>query len=65
MRRRSSEGVTHVQIFLFRFLRDQSAATAIEYALVAAGIALAIVTIVKQLGNSVAAKYEAVSTSLK
>ena len=35
-----------------RFLRDQSGATAIEYGLIAAGIALAIIAVVNGLGTN-------------
>ena len=35
-----------------RFLRDDSAATAIEYGLICAGIAVAILTILQGLGAS-------------
>ncbi len=35
-----------------RFVKDRSGATAIEYGLIAAGIALAIITIVNTLGVS-------------
>lgn len=54
-----------MQIFLFRFLKDRSGTTAIEYALVACGIAVAIVAVIGQLGATVSAKYELISTSLK
>ena len=37
---------------LLRFLKDESGATAIEYGLIAAGIALAIIFAFKQLGLS-------------
>lgn len=46
-----------------RFLRDRKAATAIEYAVIACGIATAIVGAVSVLGVSVAAKWTAVSTA--
>ena len=36
-----------------RFLKDESGATAIEYGLIAAGIALAIVTVVGTLGTTI------------
>jgi pilus assembly protein Flp/PilA len=36
---------------LRRFLRDESGATAIEYGLIAAGISLAIISIVNGLGT--------------
>jgi pilus assembly protein Flp/PilA len=38
---------------LKRFAADESGATAIEYGLIAAGIALAIITIVGQLGSQI------------
>ena len=34
------------------FLRDEQGATAIEYGLIAAGISVAIITVVGQLGSS-------------
>ena len=42
------------------FLRDESGATAIEYSLVAGGIALAIITAVNNLGSTVLTLYAAV-----
>ena len=48
-----------------KFLRDESGATAIEYALIASGIALAIITIVNTLGGTIAAQFTAINTSLK
>jgi pilus assembly protein Flp/PilA len=50
---------------LRRFLRDQSAATSIEYSLIAAGIALAIVTVVGSLGSAVVGNYTSVDTALR
>jgi pilus assembly protein Flp/PilA len=54
-----------VRVLFLQFLKDESAATAIEYALVAAGIALAIVTAVSNLGTTVNGQYTAIGTSLK
>jgi len=34
-----------------RFVKDESGATAIEYGLIAAGISVAIITVVGQLGS--------------
>ena len=48
-----------------RFLCDDSGATSIEYALIGAGIALAIIAAVKSLGTAVNNKFTAVNTSLK
>ena len=46
------------------FVRDDSGATAIEYALIASGIAGAIIAVVIALGTSVDAMYTSVSTKL-
>ncbi len=43
---------------------DESGATAIEYGLIAAGIAVAIIGIVFALGNDIAAFFQAVDTQL-
>jgi pilus assembly protein Flp/PilA len=48
-----------------RFLTDERGATSIEYALIAAGIAVAIATAVKGLGTAVKADYTSVTTVLK
>jgi pilus assembly protein Flp/PilA len=48
-----------------RFLRDETAATAIEYGLIAAGISLAIISAVKGLGTNLGSKFTAINTSLK
>jgi pilus assembly protein Flp/PilA len=48
-----------------RFVKDESGATAIEYGLIAAGISLAIITIVNTLGGTLNAKFTSISTSLK
>jgi pilus assembly protein Flp/PilA len=48
-----------------RFLRDESAATAIEYGLIAAGIALAIIAAVNTLGGTVSGIFTSINTSLK
>ena len=46
------------------FVRDDSGATAIEYALIASGIAGAIIAVVLVLGTSVTGMYTSVSTKL-
>ena len=48
-----------------RFVKDESGATAIEYGLIAAGIALAIITVVNNLGTSLNSKFGSISSSLK
>ena len=44
---------------------DKSGATAIEYGLIAAGIAVAIIAIVFTLGNDIAALFTGIDTKLK
>jgi pilus assembly protein Flp/PilA len=47
------------------FLKDESAATAIEYGLIAAGIAVAIISVTKGLGTKLNTTFTSVSTALK
>ncbi|MET0906052.1 MAG: Flp family type IVb pilin [Tardiphaga sp.] len=47
------------------FLNDESGATAIEYALIAAGISLAIIAAVQGLGTTLNGRYADINTSLK
>jgi pilus assembly protein Flp/PilA len=48
-----------------RFVKDESGATAIEYGLIAAGIAVAIIAVVNGLGTQLNATFTSVSTQLK
>lgn len=50
---------------IVRFAKDESGATAIEYGLIAAGIALAIITVVNSLGTTLNDKFGSISSSLK
>ena len=50
--------------FFARFLKNESGATAIEYGLIAAGIALAIIAVVNGLGTSLNTQFTSISTSL-
>ena len=50
---------------LAKFLADQSGATAIEYCLIACGIAFAIITTVQGIGPQLATKFSSVNASLK
>ena len=59
------DGVLFMKNLIARFAKDESGATAIEYGLIAAGIALAIITVVNNLGTTLNAKFTAISTSLK
>jgi pilus assembly protein Flp/PilA len=47
------------------FVADESGATAIEYGLIAAGIALAIITAVNSVGTKLGSRFTTISTSLK
>ena len=47
------------------FLADESGATAIEYGLIAAGIAVAIITVVGAVGSKLNAAFTSISTALK
>ena len=48
-----------------RFIKDETGATAVEYGLIAAGIAIAIITAVKGVGTSISGIFNTLSTSLK
>ena len=48
-----------------KFWADESAATAIEYGLIAAGISLAIIAAVNTLGSTLNTKFTSINTSLK
>ena len=47
-----------------RFVEDESAATAIEYGLIAAGISVAIIAVVNGIGSSLNGKFDTISTEL-
>ncbi len=48
-----------------KFLSDESGATAIEYGLIAAGIALAIIAVVNGVGTNLNEKFTSINSSLK
>jgi pilus assembly protein Flp/PilA len=50
---------------VFRFLRCESGATAIEYAMIASGVAVAVVASVNNLGSGVKGLFVNVSSALK
>jgi len=50
---------------LAKFLANESAATAIEYGLIAAGIAVAIIAVVQGVGGSLVTTFTSVQTALK
>ncbi len=63
VRRRIEEA--EVLRLISTFAKDESGATAIEYALIACGISLAIIAAVQGLGTTLNGRYAAVNASLK
>ena len=51
--------------FVSRFLQDESGATAIEYGLIAALIAVVLVTALSALGTKLSGTFNTVATSIK
>ena len=51
-------------VSLKKFMRDESGATAIEYGLIAAGISVAIITVVGGLGSKLKTTFTAVQNAL-
>jgi pilus assembly protein Flp/PilA len=49
---------------ILRFLGDESGATAIEYGLIAAGISLVIIGVVKNIGTTLNTKFTSINTQL-
>jgi pilus assembly protein Flp/PilA len=54
----------HCEIFR-RFAQDESGLSAVEYGLLAAGIAVAIYSIIADVGNSLHAIFSSVNTDLQ
>jgi pilus assembly protein Flp/PilA len=50
---------------VLRFLKDNSGATAIEYGLIAAGIAVAIIVAVQSTGTAVKGTFNSVANALQ
>jgi pilus assembly protein Flp/PilA len=50
---------------LVAFLKDESGATAIEYGLIAAGISVAIITVVKGVGTNLTTVFTSVQNALQ
>jgi pilus assembly protein Flp/PilA len=48
-----------------KFLKDQSGATAIEYGLIAAGISVAIVTVVGTVGTKLNTTFTTIANAVK
>ena len=54
-----------MKAMLKKFIADETGATAIEYGLIAAGIALAIIAVVNGLGTRLSGRFTAINSSLK
>ncbi|TMJ21658.1 MAG: Flp family type IVb pilin [Alphaproteobacteria bacterium] len=54
-----------MRILFQQFLYDKRAATAIEYGLIAAGISVAIIAVVANLGSALNTTFTSVQTALK
>ncbi len=54
-----------MQALIARFAQDESGATAIEYGLVAAGISVAIIAVIQELGNNLRTAFSSLSSTLK
>jgi pilus assembly protein Flp/PilA len=54
-----------MQCHILAFLKNESGATAIEYGLIAAGISVAIITVVAGLGTKLTGTFTTISTALK
>jgi pilus assembly protein Flp/PilA len=50
---------------VLRFLKDETGATSIEYGLIAAGIAVALITVLNGLGTKLKTTFSSVSSALK
>ena len=66
-RRKSAEHFAEAKLkgHIKKFFSDESGATAIEYGLIAAGIALAIIAVVNGLGSTLNTEFTSISSSLK
>jgi pilus assembly protein Flp/PilA len=55
---------SHLRNICSRFIADESGATAIEYGLIAAGIAIVIITAVNGVGTQLTAKFTTIQNEL-
>jgi pilus assembly protein Flp/PilA len=53
-----------LKVVFQKFLADESGATAIEYGLIAAGIAIAIITAVNGVGTQLKTNFNTITTKL-
>jgi pilus assembly protein Flp/PilA len=50
---------------IIRFFKDENAATAIEYGLIASGIGVAVISVISGLGTHLKTTFSTISTALK
>ena len=50
---------------IIRFLKDENAATAIEYGLIATGIAVAVIPVITGLGGKLKSTFSTISSAIK
>ena len=62
--RSEPKGSVKMRTSIARFVQDESGATAIEYGLIAAGIAVAVVAAMATLGPAIQALLESVVTEI-
>ena len=55
----------HMRNLIARFAKDESGATAIEYGLIAALIAVGIITAARLLGSQISATFNMVATTMQ
>jgi pilus assembly protein Flp/PilA len=65
MRDDKERGKSDVRQTLINFIRDETAATAIEYGLIAAEIAVAIIAVTKGLGSKLNITFTSIQAALK
>ena len=53
-----------LQHLIRKFLADEAGATAIEYGLIAAGISLAIISVVKTVGTTLSGVFNSINSKL-
>jgi pilus assembly protein Flp/PilA len=53
-----------LKVVFQKFFADQSGATAIEYGLIAAGIAIAIIAAVQGVGSQLSSNFDTIKTKL-
>jgi pilus assembly protein Flp/PilA len=57
-------GETSLKALFVRLMKDESGAAAIEYGLIAAGISVAIITVVQGLGSKLKSTFTSVQSAL-